>query len=163
MKDTGIRPSCGIRRSSALAALALGCALAAPAGAAVPRIGSSSRAPAPPIRIAGVVNGVRFTAVSAVAQRDFYGELNVYFFGRRRGCGAIGPVDRPFVWLSVDTNKGRVVANLGRPIVTRGISVRMTRTGLHGQEWRGRVRLDVPASPRTRFAGSFVARSCASS
>lgn len=165
-----------VRRSVALAAVAAvpaALAVAAAASAAVPGSSNRSAGASPPMRITGTVHGARFTAVSAVAQRDFYGSLNLYFFPRRRGCGTIGGTDRPYVWLSVAkgrlepgatlTSTGRipVAANLDGTLVTQGVALTLTRIGGGSTAWRGRVRIVSPAAPaRTRFTGSFVARSC---
>jgi len=138
-----------------------------------------SRAPSGPA--AGILVGQPFTTASAIAERDFYGDVNVYLFTRQRGCGTVSAIDKPYVWISIDSggrglklgtamssgNGTRVAANVayasGTTLLGEGVSITLTQRDPHiGSLWRGSVRIisSVRAGVTDVFSGSFAARWC---
>src|SRR5690348_7189189 len=104
------------------------CAVVAACLAAVVAAGSAAADTPLPVRPAGTPSGATsaagqlagksFVAASAIVERDFYGDLNVYLFRRERGCGRISVVDAPYVWISIDT--GGQALPLTQPLASGG-------------------------------------------
>lgn len=128
-----------------------------------------------------MLRGNPFVARAAIAQRDFYGDLNLYVFGVRRGCGVVSVSDAPYLWISVDTGGKalpigrsirsttgmRVVANVVRAsrqfLIREGVSITFTHLDPRlGSVWHGSVRIASGSSgdALTVFSGSFAARWC---
>jgi len=174
------------RRRLTLAYVCLGALLTAGSSAAktpLPAVAAGPSTMGKPA--AGLLLGKRFTALAAIAQRDFYGTLNVYLFAARRGCGTITAADAPYVGITVDTGghaiavgkriastKGVLVAAAvanraalaTRPaLIGRGVSITFTHLDPRvGSVWRGSVRIASRSNRRVAgmFKGAFAARWC---
>lgn len=132
------------------------------------------------MRASGTLDGKPFAAVSAIIARDFYGDLNVYLFAARRGCGVVSTEDAPLLWISIDSG-GRVpgagkaivpasgvrlaarVARGSRQVAIQdGISITFTHLDPRvGSVWHGSIGIGgTGARAHDVFAGSFAARWC---
>jgi hypothetical protein len=150
------------------------------AAARTPLPTAAAGAGAAPTAAGGKLAGRPFTARSAIVERGFYGELNLYVFATNRGCGTVSFFDRPYVWISIDTGGRRIVAgtpiasssgadvtaNIAggphRQLLTAGVSVTFTRVDPRlGSLWHGTFELPAPAAgSAAAVAGSFAAHWC---
>jgi hypothetical protein len=119
---------------------------------------------------------------SAILERDFYGDLNIYFFKSPRACGTISASDAPFVWISID-NGGRrlavgevlttapgvrVAANVTVPkrqiLISDRVAVRFARIDPRvGSLWYGSIRIERQAGvarAANELSGAFSALWC---
>ena len=130
----------------------------------------------------GVVAGVPFRAVSAIAQYDASGDLYVYLFKKRTGCHLVSFSDAPYVWVWIHTEGTPL--DVARPMRTSGTSrfvqvnfvlsdhyiavqpgVRLTFTHIapaKGTLWHGRLVVAKTTNKGKLFSynGTFAARWC---
>ena len=153
---------------------------AAGAGAETPLPPRPAGAATGPTRVAGVLAGKDFVAASAIVERDFYGDLNVYLFRGVRACGRVSLTEGPYLWLSIDTG-GRAlpldealasgagarvaaIVAVGRrsSVVRTGVSITFTRLDPQvGALWTGTIRIGTAGGAHV-LSGPFAARWCGS-